>query len=385
MRRLLIAALLSSIVLTAACGGGADEEAFTGTEGRGGADRYLRLFEVADPGSSLFVYERALPPTLAEMLNPGLTDDTPDEDVVALLVHPDGVLLGSYHVRRRDGTNEIWIMFDVPGGDAEVAAAVQQQMDETPWQVTGGQSNELISAVLFQSTMSGEIEGFVAVQALPSTPTFSVTVERDGERVELELARGASSPELDLRYRELGEGLEVTEVLSEVAFEEGDLIVAVGDQVVSDERELFEALRALAGTGELHSSVLYRLTIQALSAPAEAVFVLPTARPLPKGFPATFLVSAGLTPVDVNWANQVEGEIYQVMLVTTRSTFEIAEEYRELLDAAGWELTDDQAQGFGTILSFEDAGGGYAGIANIDQFPADESLNSVTIQIQATN
>jgi len=227
---LLIAALLSSIVLTAACGGGADEEAFTGTEGRGGADRYLRLFEVADSGSSLFVHERALPPTLAEMLNPGLTDDTPDEDVVALLVHPDGVLLGSYHVRRRDGTNEIWIMFDVPGGDAEVAAAVQQQMDETPWQVTGGQSNELISAVLFQSTVSGEIDGFVAAQALPSTPTFSVTVERDGERVELELARGASSPELDLRYRELVEGLEVTEVLSEVAFEEGDLIVAVGDR-----------------------------------------------------------------------------------------------------------------------------------------------------------
>lgn len=383
MRGLLIAALLSLIVLSAACGG-EDEETFAGTEGQAGADRYFRVFELGDLGSSLFVYERALPPTLAQILNPGLTDETPDEDVVALAVHPDGVLLGSYHVRRRDGTNEVWIMFDVPGLDSVVATVVQRQMNQTPWQVTGGQSNELLSAVSFQSTMSGDIEGFVTVQPLPSTPTFAVTVERDGVQVELELARGAAVPELDLRYRELTDGLEVTEVLSDFDFEVGDLLVAVGGQSVSDEGELFQALRALAVAGEPHTAVLYRLTIQAASVAAEPVFALPRGRPLPEGFPVTFLVNDDLTLLDVSW-DKTPVEFYQVTLVTERSTFEVAEEYRELLEAAGWVLTDDEAQGFGTTLSFEHADSGYSGVANIDQFPSDEALNAVTIQVQATN
>lgn len=385
MRRLLIALLLSLVVLIAACGGdGGGDVVFDGTEGQAGADRYLRLFEVSDFGSSLFVYDAGLPPTLAQLLNPGMTDETPDEDLVALAVHPDGVLLGSYHIRRRDGTNEIWVMFDVPGLDSDVVEVIQGQMDKTPWQVTQGQSNELVSAVSFRSTISSDIEGFVTVQALPASSTFVVTVERAGEMLELELPQGASVPELDLRYRELTDGLEVTDVLSDFAFEVGDVIVAAGEEAVADEQELFRALRALAQLGEPRSSVLYRLTIQSGSAPVEPVFVMPAARPLPAGFPAMFLVGDDLTPVDVNWGKDpVEG--YQVTLVTGRSAFEVAEDYRELLDAAGWVLTDDQAQGFGTILSFENVDSGYAGTANIDQFPSDESLNAVNIQIQATN
>jgi hypothetical protein len=380
----MIAALLALIVLIAACGGEGEEETFAGTEGRAGADRYLRLFEVSDFGSSLFVYDRALPPTLAALLNPGLTDETPSDDIVSLVVHPDGVLLGSYHVRRRDGTNEVWVMFDVPGADPDVLAVIQEQMDQTPWQVTGGQSNELISVVSFRSTTSGDIDGFVTVQALPSTPTFSVTVERDGEVLVLELVRGASTPELDLRYRELTGGLEVTAVLSDFDFEVGDVIVSVGEQSVSDKQELFEALAALAGLGEPLSAVAYRLTIQSPSPVADPVFVLPVARPAPEGFPATFLLTEDLTLVDVNWGKDpVEG--YQLTLVTSRSAFEIAEQYRTLLDEAGWVVTDDEAQGFGTILSFENSDIGFMGIANIDQFPSDESLNAISLQIQSTN
>lgn len=383
MRRLLIAALSFLVVVIAACGG-SDAEPFTGTEGQAGADRYLRLFEVSDFGSSLFVYDGAVPPTLAALLNPGLTDETPAEDIVSLPVHPDGVLLGSYQVRRRDGTNEIWIVFDVPGQDSDVEAAVQRQMNETPWQVTGGQSNELISAVSFRSTVSGDIEGFVTVQALPSMPTFIVTIERAGEMLELELARGAPTPVLDLRYRELTSGLEVTDVLSDFQFEVGDVIVSVGEQTVSDEGELYEALGALARSGEARSAVLYRLTIQSASPAPEPVFVMPTARSLPEGFPAMFLLTDGLIPVDVSWGKDpVEG--YQLTLVTARSAFEVAEEYRTLLDEAGWVVTDDEAQGFGTILSFENIDAGFVGVANIDQFPSDESLNAINLQIQATN
>ena len=383
MRRWLIAALLVLSVSLVACGGEQDEEP-AGTEGQAGADRYLRLFEVSDFGSSLFVYERGVPPALVELLNPGLTDETPAEDIVSLPVHPDGVLLGSYLVRRQDGSHEVWMMFDVAAPDTDVEVTIRQQMDQTPWQVTGGQSNELLSAVTFQSTVSGDIEGFVTVQALPSTPTFPVTVQRDGAELELELPRGAAAPELDLRFRELTDQLEVTEVLLDLSFEVGDVIVAVGGRAVTDEQTLYEALRALRSDGEPRTSLLYRLTIQSPSAAPEPAFVLPLARPLPEDFPAPFLVIDGLTPVDVNWGKDPV-ERYQVTLVTSRSAFDVAEQFRVLLAEAGWELTDDQAQGFGTILSFENVDSGFQGVANIDQFPADESLNAVSIQIQATN
>jgi len=381
---LLIAAPLLFLVLIAACGGGEEEEPFVGTEGQASADRYLRLFEASDFGTSLFVYDGAVPPDLAALLNPGLTDETPAEDIVALPVHPDGVLLGSHQVRRRDGTHEIWIMFDVPGSYPDIEAAVLEQMDQTPWQVTGGQSNELFAAISYRSTMSGDIEGFVTVQPLPSTPTFTVTIERDGETLTLELPRGAATPELDLRFRELSEGLEVTDVLSDFEFEIGDLILSVDQQSVSDEESLFEALSALAETGERRSAVLYRLTIQSPASAVDPVFVMPDARPLPEDFPVMFLVESDLTPVDVSWGKDpVEG--YQVTLVTSRSAFDVAEDFRTLLEDEGWVLTGDEAQGFGTILSFESLDLGFTGVANIDQFPSDESLNAVSIQIQSTN
>jgi len=377
--------LVPLLMLVAACsggGGGDDEEDATVLTG-GVADRYLRLFEGGDFGTSVFYFDRELPPDLAELLNPGLTADTPEEDIVAIPVPPEGVLVGSYQVRRRDGTQHIWLSYDVPGFDTEVESVLSRLMNETPWQVTGGQSNELLSAISFQSTVSGDIEGFVAMQALPSTPTYTVAVEREGQSLELEVPRGASVPELDMRFRELSGGLEVTDVLADELLQEGDLIVAVGGLPVASERDLFKAYREVAASGDPRTSVLYRLQIAPSSAAAEPVFAIPPARPVPDRFPADFFLLDGLTVVDVSWSVQPAGELYQITMVTERSAFDVAEEYRTALEEAGWELTSDEAQGFGTVLNFADEPSGLLGIADIDQFPEDDSLNAVTVQIQS--
>jgi hypothetical protein len=70
------------------------------------------------------------------------------------------------------------------------------------------------------------------IQPLSSTPTFTVTVERD--RVQVELARGVAVPELDLRYRELADGrLAIAEAgsskltVEEISFEVSELLETV--------------------------------------------------------------------------------------------------------------------------------------------------------------
>lgn len=380
--RLVMTLLIAPLLLAIACGDSDGSPA--GTAGSSVGDRYLRLFEVRDFGASLFVYDEQLPPDLARLLNPGLTDDTPEDDIVAIPVPADGVLIGSYHIRRRDGTNEIWLSYDVPGVDTDVEASLRDLLDETPWQVTGGQSNELFGAVSFQSTVSGDLEGFATVQALPSTPTYPVTVERDGQTVEVELPRGAFIPEIDARFRELSTGLEVTDVLSDELLQEDDVIVAVGELAVASERDLFTAFRALSNLGDPRTAVLYRLTIVSPSPASDPVFITPRTRPLPEDFPAEFLISDDLSVVDVTWNSEPAGDIYQVTMVSPRSAFELVDDYRSALESAGWELVGDEAQGFGTTLSFEDVPNGLAGIATIDEFESDDELVSVILQLQAT-
>lgn len=379
-RRWLPLVAVLPLVVAVACGSSDEPEVVT--QGSSIGDRYVRLFEVRDFGASLFVFDAALPPNLAALLNPGLTDTTPDEDIISIPVPPEAVLLGSYDIRRRDGTHEIWLAFDVPGLDTEVEQTLRRLLDETPWQVTGGQSNELFGAVSFQSTMSGDIEGFVTVQALPSAPTFTVTVERAGEVLELEIPRGAFIPEIDARYRVLRGGLEITDVLSDDQLQEGDLLTAVGSQAVASERDLFGAFRALGQVGESRTAALYSLTILSPSTVTEPEFVIPRPRPVPEEFPADFLLSEDLSVVEVNWNNDASGDIYQITMVTERSAFEVADDFREAIDAAGWTLTGDEAQGFGTLLGFEDPPSGIVGAASIDEFESDDQLNAVILQVQ---
>ena len=69
-------------------------------------------------------------------------------------------------------------------------------------------------------------------------------------------------------------------------------------------------------------------------------------------------------------------------MVGDRSAYDIASDYREKLASVEWKLLSDEAEGFATVLNFADAEDGLTGIATIDQFRANTSLNKVVLQIQ---
>jgi hypothetical protein len=48
---------------------------------------------------------------MVKFLEPGMTDGTLGEDLVALEVHPDGGFVGSYHSRHCEGAHEIGVLF----------------------------------------------------------------------------------------------------------------------------------------------------------------------------------------------------------------------------------------------------------------------------------
>ena len=77
-------------------------------------------------------------------------------DIASLPVHPDGVLVGSGRIETPDGSQRYFLVFDLVGTPAEIEQTVANQLDQSPWQATGGQSSEEIAIVQFQSTMSAE-------------------------------------------------------------------------------------------------------------------------------------------------------------------------------------------------------------------------------------
>lgn len=383
MRRNWFAALLIITVSLGVTCGNSDSTPI-GSSGDNVGDRYLRLFEASEFGSSLFVYDGVLPPNLKELLNPELTDQALPDDVVSISAPVGSVLLGSYDIRLQDGTHEIWIAYDVPGTDPVVERQVRELMDESPWQVTGGQSNELLGVVSFQSTVSGDIEGLVTIQALPSTLTFPVTVERDGRELQLDLARGGFIPQIDAKFRELSNRLVVTDVLPDTEFQVGDVLVAVDNSFVNSDRDMNTALRTLGQDQDRdpRTAIVYRLTILSAVTFPEPMFVMPLSRPLPDGFPASFLIFDYLSVLEVKWTRQSAGTVYEVTMITERSAYDIADDYREKLTSVEWELLGDEAEEFATVLNFSDDANGLTGIVNIDEFSADKTMNKVVLQIQ---
>lgn len=118
-----------------------------------------------------------LPEGLVETLNPGSTEDTPADELIAVPVHPEGTLLGSFRLDRPDGVTTFFLLYDVAGAAVEVESALSLQLDQSPWQTVGGQSTEAISAVNFQSTVSGDVTGTAVVREVDADaeePTSSV-------------------------------------------------------------------------------------------------------------------------------------------------------------------------------------------------------------------
>ena len=169
---LIAAVLLAAMLLGAACSSGGDDQA----AGNGDvlADRILRLGEDLD--TTVAVRPGALPEGLEEALNASATSDTPAEELVAVPVHPDGKLLGSFRIDRGDGTRTFFLLYDVAGAAVDVESAVALQLNQSPWQITGGQSSEAISSISFQSTVSIDVTGTAAVRQIAEDvgPTSSV-------------------------------------------------------------------------------------------------------------------------------------------------------------------------------------------------------------------
>ncbi len=297
----LLAAALLLPVLLAACGGGEDS-----VQGDLLSERFLRLGE--DLETEVEVYDGALPPALSDALNPGRTEETPDEDLVALPVHPNGVLLGSYWLRRDDGINTFILFYDVDGDDRTVETALREQLDQSPWQVIGGQSTESLSWVSFQSTISGDVDGQAAITPLPPVES------EDGGTLTL-------------------------------------------------------------------SNIVYFLNVQPAIPPDPRPFVLPPSREPPADFPLPFLLE-GMDVLSMAWLTQPGSTLYQATLLSRESSFDVAERYRQAFTSAGWEVQEDRAVGFATVVSFASEDGTAVAQLTIDSFEEDDSYTAVRLQLQ---
>ena len=257
--------------------------------------------------------------------DPAATADELFIDVpTALPVHPEGELLGSVLTRRTNGELAYFIVYDTPGPQIEAERLVSEQLDQTPWQVTGGRSNRDLGFFQFQNTLSADITGFVWI--LPRT------ADPDGA----------------------GEGDEASET---------------------------PAASAEPGPG---SSVIYLMQSQPAIAPEDPPFELPDeGRPVPDVFPAAFLLEGEQTVLELFWSKQPGVSGYQLTVLTPGSSFEATELYRERIEAQGWEIVEDQAVGFATILEFASEDGRLQGSISIDTFAEDDGYTQITLQIQS--
>ena len=288
-------------LLLSSCGGGGGGDRPDGRL----ADRVLRLGEELETGVDVVLGE--VPADLSSVLNPGATADTPDSDLIALAVHPDGELLGSFRIERPDGVISFWLFYDIHDDRRTVEQAVMRQLDVTPWQVVAGQSTDTQSAIRFENTFSADVEGTAFVRAI------------EGE-------------------------------------EDGPL-----------------------------TAVVYIVEVQPLALADERDFQLPEARAIPEDFPASFLVLEGMTPITVLWFSDPTGDTYQLVLLTRESAFDVATEYRERLAAENWELIDDRAVGFATVLDFQTEDGGTQGSLSADAFADDDSYTAVVVELRTSS
>ena len=242
-----------------------------------------------------------------------------------LPVHPDGALIGTGRIDRPDGTHSFFLIYDVAGESVAIEEAVGRQLDQSPWQVTGGQSRADLALVRFQSTVTADIQGLAWVQPIASSSLLEAAATSDEDADE-----AAPTP-----------------------------------------------ARSFA-------SVLYLIETQPAVPPDEASFTLPAGRPLPEGFPAPFLLDEGKTVTELIWNSAPGGSTYQMTILTSESAFEVADVYRDRLTLAGWDLTDDQAIGFATVLQFASDDGAVQGSVALDAFADDQERTEIVVRLQAS-
>jgi hypothetical protein len=239
-------------------------------------------------------------------------------EITTLPVHPEGVLIGSGRIDRPAGKKAYFLIYDVANDPITVETTVAVQLNQSPWQVTAGHSNENLGFLQFQSTVNPTIEGVVWV--LP-----------------------------------LSEG-------------------SIGTPVIR------HAVAQKNSNGKPHteSSLVYLIDINPLTQQEDPPFVLPKdGRPLPKAFPATFLLSGEQTVVQLLWRREPGGSVYQLQILIRASSFDVVQMYRDRIKVNDWELTGDQAIGFLTILNFSSGDRQIQGSASFDSFEEDPNLTKI--------
>lgn len=250
---------------------------------------------------------------------------------VALPVHPDGKLLGSVLTKRTTGELSFFIVYDTPGPQIDAERLVGEQVDQSPWQVTGARSNEDLGFFQFQNTISADVSGFAWI--LPRTPDPSAA---------------------DATADESSDG---------------------------DAAEAGDAAGTESGPA---STVIYLIRAEPAIPTEDEAFALPEhGRPLPERFPAASLLEGDQTVTELFWSSQPGVSGYQVTVLVPGSSFEIADLYRERIEAEGWEIVEDQAVGFSTILEFASEDRSLQGSASFDTFEDDEDYTQITLQIQS--
>ncbi|RLT28455.1 MAG: hypothetical protein DWI48_00655 [Chloroflexi bacterium] len=349
--------------------------------GRSIADVVLRVGE--DVGTEVETYEGQMAPGLDAALN---ADNPNAKDRVALPQPPSSTLVGSGRVARADGSTTFFLMYEVKSAESTVSAAMHDLVDTTPWQVTGGQSSEGVSAFNFQNTRNPGITGSAVVQPLPTTDRFDVNVMRDGKQKSLSVRRRSFVPILGAEFKEKDGGLVVSRVVPGEAATSGlqlnDRVVSLAGKDVKDNASMQTALRSLSTTGDPRTSVVYIMKV-APDLPLQAAFSAPPPRALPKDFPAPFLVLPGTTPVAVRWSEGSAGSTYEVTLLVRASLGDTLKAYRATLTAQKLAITSDTAQGSATSLEFASADGSLSGTAAIDTFEQDDSFTAISLQLRS--
>ncbi|MSQ30265.1 MAG: hypothetical protein EXR68_07260, partial [Dehalococcoidia bacterium] len=137
-----------------------------------------------DARSNVEVYADAVPPALDQLLNSGVTNPA---DRVSLPIHLQAKLLGSSYMHQADGTDLVWMMYDVDGDIRIVAQAVAGQIDASPWQVTAGLGEEITRVLRFQNSRIADLDGSAIVRLNPNADGYLLTVTRSGKGTTLDV------------------------------------------------------------------------------------------------------------------------------------------------------------------------------------------------------
>ncbi|MSQ31533.1 MAG: hypothetical protein EXR64_05900 [Dehalococcoidia bacterium] len=382
-RNMVLAAVAAALVVVAVAAAGFATLRARGDWGGDGAalimvERWLR----DDATSGVEVFPGVVAPVLDQLLNGSVTKPA---ERITLPVHPNARLLGSSYIHQGDGTDLVWVMYDVDGDIAAVAQVVAEQLNRSPWQVSAGLGQDTSRVLRFRNSRLTDIDGTAIVRLNPNAARYRVTVSRGGTDTTLTVKLTALAPSLGVGIDgSLAVGRVDPGPAQEAGVKQGDRIVRVNDTTVTNPQQLAAALQAVANAGSPRSALTYIVAASAPGDPAAGRAFVPPQQPivLPQTFPAR-QAWQGLTVLRYAWGEQPGGGAFQASLVSKDSAAVVAARVRDGLRAEGWQITGETPNGFATQLQIANASSGLSGQVSIDQYAEDSAYLQVVVQIQS--